>query len=156
MEMIAEFERDVMAGFGFLKNELGYEADGVSMHMPEISAQFHNQTTEVTIIYEIGSAPWVRLGNRRQRSEPDFSLELLIEERSPKNLAFSCEAAEPGTEVFRACLKAKAEALRNLGSDVLRGDFGILPKMRVRLKENEERRNRELFGNLGQNARKGT
>src|SRR5262245_27219622 len=151
MDIVARFERDVRASFASLETEFELVFAGVSSQLPEISAQFHNRTTKVIILYEIGSPPWVELWSLLIPGSPGFSLELLLEERAPGDIGSSCDPAEPGSVAFVLCLDAKARALRTVADDVLRGDFTVLPKMEVRLRENEARRTRELFGDPGEN-----
>ncbi len=150
-DITREFERDVCESFNFLKEEFGFQVEEVRVHLPEVWASFFSDVTEVTIIYEVGSTPWVELARRgtwrgkRVKAETS-SLELLLEERAPSFSMPQCEIAQPGTEAFRACLRAKAGALREFGSDILGGNFDVFPRLRIRAAENERKRNLELFG----------
>lgn len=147
----SEFERDVNESFSFLKEEFGFQLDKINIHLPEIWMSFVNDTTAVSIIYEVGSTPWVELARRgnwhgKLVKAETSSLELLLEERAPSLSMPECEIGQPGTEAFRACLGAKAAALRQFGADILDGNFDVFPKLRILAAENERRRNLDLFG----------
>lgn len=150
-DLAAAFERDVRESFSFLKDEFGFQSEQLHAHLPEVSVGFSSDATEVTVIYEVGSIPWVELARRGTwrgaavKAETS-SLELLLEERAPSDSMPQCEIAQPGTETFRACLRAKAAALRKFGSDILGGNFEVFPRLRNRAAENEQKRNLELFG----------
>lgn len=150
-DLASEFARDVRQSFSFLEEEFGFQPGNVHAHLPEVWVSFSSSATEVTIIYEVGSTPWVELARRstcdgKLVKTETSSLELLLEERAPSTGIRECEIAEAGTEAFRACLRAKAAALREFGSDILRGNFDVFPRLRVRAAENERKRNLELFG----------
>ncbi len=150
-DLASEFERDVRESFSFLKEEFGFQPQEVRAHLPEMWVTFASAAAEVTIIYEVGSTPWVELARRgtcdgKLVKTETSSVELLLEERAPSTGIPECEIAGPGTEAFRICLRAKAAALREFGSDILRGNFDVFPRLRVRAAENERKRNLELFG----------
>jgi hypothetical protein len=151
MDIVARFEHDVRASFAVLEREFELTFDGISPHLPEIAAQFRSRTTKITILYEIGSPPWVELTSLLIHGSPTFSLELLLEERAPDDMGYTCDPAEPGSAAFRSCLDFKAAALRTVAGDVLRGDFTVLPRMEIRLRENEARRTKDVFGALDEN-----
>ncbi len=149
-ELAAEVESAGRESFGFL-TELGFHAEQVRVHLPEVWVSLSGDVTEVTIIYGAGSTPWVELA-RRGTSQGTVvkaetsSLELLLEERAPSASMPQCEIAQPGSEAFRACLRAKAAALREFGSDILGSNFEVFPRLRIRAAENERKRNLELIG----------
>ena len=149
--MRPEFARDVWESFGFLTDEFGFQPGEVTIHLPELWVSYSTDATEITIIYEVGSTPWVELARRgnwhgKLVKTETSSLELLLEERTPSASILECEAGQPGTEAFRACLRAKATALRRFGADILGGNFDVFPRLRIRAAENERKRNLELFG----------
>lgn len=149
-DLLSRFRQEVLESFEFLATEFGLQPQEPRAHAPELWMSFASPTTEVSVIYEVGAVPWVEIARREMSDGRPLkieasSLELLLEERASSG-TIQCDVSQPGEEAFRACLRLKAAALREFGSDILRGDFEVFSKLRLRSAENERRRNLEMFG----------
>jgi hypothetical protein len=140
----AEVEKVVLDAFAYLVENFGFRYLSTSMHAPECWSTFHNETTSVTIHYEIGSQPWVEIAKLKREGDRIVeqnraALEFLIQERAPGEVLLTTSGHdEEGT---RRVIYAKARQLREYGSDVLRGDFRVFPRLKELAEENLRKRN---------------
>lgn len=144
------FEAITTAVFDPVCRTFGLQLIAVRQHIPDLWIEFANATTGVRVAHEIGSALWVELARVGLHEgkvvwEEPYSLEMLLEERAPGHPGM-CSVGNLEDPAFAKCLEAKAEGLRDYAADILRGDFGVLPRLIERARENERRWNRELFG----------
>jgi hypothetical protein len=85
---IKTFEKYVLDSFGFLVSDFMFKVATVELQPPEVWVTFQKKTVSVTVIYEIGSNPWVRLrkvesANGEPVSAWSSSLEKVLKERAP-------------------------------------------------------------------------
>ena len=139
-----EIETIVLDAFAYLLESFGFRYLSTNTHTPECWSTFHNETTAVTVHYEVGSEPWVELaelkreGNRvveRNR----VALHFLVEERAPQEV--SLRGPGDDDEGTRRVIYEKARQLQQYGSDILRGDFHVFPRLKEHAAENLRRRN---------------
>jgi hypothetical protein len=139
-----EMETVVLDAFGYLVESFGFRYLSTSTHAPECWSTFHNETTAVTVHYEIGSQPWVELAALERKGDRVVeqnraALEFLLQERAPQEASLRVSGNDD--EETRRAIYAKARQLREYGSEVLRGDFQIFPRLKELAAENLRRRN---------------
>jgi hypothetical protein len=137
-------EAVVLDAFAYLVENFGFRYLSTSMHAPECWSTFHNETTAVTVHYEIGSQPWVELAKLKRNGDrvveqSRAALEFLVQERAPEEV--SLRTSGDDDEERRRAIYTKARQLREYGSDVLRGDFHVFPRLQELAAENLRRRN---------------
>ena len=147
---LSRFEDITTAAFAAVCRSFGLQLTAARQHIPDLWIEFANSTTGVRVTHEIGSALWVELARVGQHGgkivwEEPCSLEMLLEDRAPGHLGM-CSVGNLEDPAFAKGLEAKGEGLRDYAADVLRGDFGVFPRLIERARENERRWNRELFG----------
>jgi hypothetical protein len=137
--------------FGFLVGDYGFLLKGVDVAAYEAWVTFENETTRVTVTYEMGSPPWVEIARLEHRDDKriardEISLDFVLEEHGKKDAESPVGYGDIPDEIVDEMLRAKAKSLREDAADLLRGDFEALPLLRKRAEENLRRRNVELFG----------
>src|SRR5438477_3976686 len=143
-DLLASFDASVRRGFDFLIIRFGFRHVGSSMHAPECSTVYENSTTRITVAFELGSGPWVELERkvssflnigRRER----YDLAFLLMERVPDETRTDNITDLDDPELPKV-LEGLGRQLEEYGSDVLRGDFSVFPRLRKRAEENLKRR----------------
>jgi len=137
-----ELEEAVSSAFAYLTESFGFKRLSATAHGREFWSTFHNETTAVTVHYEIGGPVWVELarletysGKRVERDR--CALEFLLQERAPQEPSLPWRTDEDLCFMIRE----KARQLREYGSDILNGDFRIVPRLKELAAENLRRRN---------------
>src|SRR5690242_4488831 len=131
--MPKEMETVVLDAFAYLVENFGFRNVSTNIHAPEFWSTFHNETTAVTIHYEMGSEPWVELAELKRENDHvvernRVALEFLVQERAPQEGSLRARADDD--EEARRIIYAKARQLRQYGGDVLRGDFHVFPRLK--------------------------
>ena len=131
----SEFERivdktfwDLEAKHAFKKTETTYRSGGVIVH-------FQNPTTELTLNYDIGIAPWVMIADINNLDAGRVSLDWLLVELNEKKSPTMDEAFFPSKMdegQLETQLKEKCEQLVHFGADFLKGDFTLMPALQKR------------------------
>ena len=85
---IKGFKPFVLDSFGFLVSDFMFKVATVELQPPEVWITFQRTTVSATVIYEVGSNPWVRprkveIINGKSISVWSSSLEKVLEERAP-------------------------------------------------------------------------
>ena len=85
---IKTFEESALDSFGFLVSDFMFKVATVELQPPEVWVTFQKKGVSVTVIYEIGSNPWVRLrkvesSNGEPVSAWSSSLEKMLKEGAP-------------------------------------------------------------------------
>lgn len=118
---------------------------------PEAWVIYDSAATRITVHYELGAAPWVEIGRLAERKgqvaqSASIGLDLLLRDRgAPLNDELSVPGDIAEAELS-AMISIRAERLRVMGEDLLRGDFSALPKLQTKAEKELERREAELFG----------
>jgi hypothetical protein len=127
-----EFRARAREAFAFLTREFGFREEPVprGFHNP-VAVWYANATTRVVvegIHWGFGSRVAVGRAGDPERFE-NFDLGDLVAVRSPGS-----EATDPsGDGAQLAQLPRLAAQLRELGADVLAGDFAVFPALRARV-----------------------
>jgi hypothetical protein len=122
--------------FHFLEREHGFDPPLTGTEVRGYTGWliYRNPTTEVTVQYEIGSAPWVTIapvktqGEKRASTTP-VSLELMIREAGKPEEVIARPPSQMSEEVLGVMLQEKANWLRRLAKDFLVGRFDTFPAL---------------------------
>ena len=121
---------DLEAKHGFKKIETKYADRSVAV-------RFQNSTTELLPNYEIGETPWLEIADLHNAENKStlgwLMVELGVEEAPTPAQAFQPTTLEDGQ--LEPTLQKMGQQLREYGADLLRGDFGILPKLQERARK---------------------
>jgi len=138
------------AAFSYLVSDYGFHLTDRRALGPEAWIAYESETTRITIHYELGAEPWIEIGRLEVRDgqvvQPvSIGLDLLLRERGrPLN----DEVAEPRDiderEISRMVF-TRAERVRSLGDDLLRGDFRSFPKLQTKAEKELRRREEAMF-----------
>ena len=130
---IKKFEDAALSAFAFLSS-YGFRHCGSRLLIPQFQVYFRNNTTEVTLFYEIGSSPEALLGrleivDGKEYDVEYYSLGFLLAERAPhEEWEYPCELNDPG---LPAAIERQAVLVERYAKDVLEGDFSIFPKLKL-------------------------
>ena len=128
------FEEAALSAFAYL-SRYGFRHGGSKYLMPELYIDFRNATTDVTLGYELGSAPFVELGRLgritgEELAEESYSIGLLLAERAPQEeWEFRCGLDDPGLPV---AIERLASLVEKYAKDILEGDFSVFPCLQLR------------------------
>jgi len=131
--------------------EAGFEETAFRATAPEAVVKIRNRTTEVSACLLIGGTPWVKVARLATKegqvtAGEAFAVTYLVEERAP-DAASEIEKLA-GMQPEKA-LRAQALWLYRYGRDVLEGDFGVFPRLRILADKHLARRERELYSSEG-------
>jgi hypothetical protein len=141
----------VRAAFDYLITDYGFYLKDETAAGSEAWSTYENPTTRVTVHYELGSEPWVEIGQRETRDgrevqSASIGLELLLREHgNPLTDAVPFPREIQAAELTHM-LRKRAEGLRVVGKDLLRGDFHELPKLQTKAETELKKREADLFG----------
>lgn len=131
----SEFERLIDKSFVSLEGKYKFKKVSTSFDPEGVIVCFQNPTTEVCLNYEIGSFPWVTLADINNPEEDRISLDWLLVELGEREAPTTDEAFFPPkmeSDQLAAELRVKSEQLLLFGTDLLKGDFTMLPKLKER------------------------
>ncbi|MBI2757488.1 MAG: hypothetical protein HYX49_02280 [Chloroflexi bacterium] len=131
----SEFEKIINKTFRGLETKYGFKKIETVFQQRSCIVRFQNTTTELILTYEIGGMPWLSIADVTSPKEKQTTLEwLLVEQGFDKTPA--PEAAFLPTKMeeskLEAVLQSKNQQLLEFGTDLLKGDFTILPKLQKR------------------------
>lgn len=134
----SEFERIVDKTFWGLENKHDFKKTETSYHTGGVTVRFQNPTTEVILNYEIGAFPWVTIADinnpETDRSSLDWLLVELGEAKSPTtDESFFPAKMDEGQ--LEAELQKRGDQLLKYGTDFIKGDFTLLPKLQKRAED---------------------
>lgn len=140
----ADFESLVLDAFSYLISDYGFIYAETSVHSPECWATFQNARTRVTVHTELGSQPWVVLAEVQRKTGytvvlREAALEFLIQERAVDEKLLMIDPDNDAQ--MKRLIYEKARQLREYGTDVLRGDLRVFPRLRELAEENLRKRN---------------
>jgi hypothetical protein len=132
-----EYENMIDKAFWGLEAKFAFKKTTTSYMDRTCTVQFKNATTEIIVNYELGSMPWLEISdvnNTENKTTLGWLLVELGEEKAPKPE----QAFRPNTlngDALEPVLQKMAQQVVDLGSDLLNGDFSILPKLQARAKK---------------------
>jgi hypothetical protein len=131
----SEFVRLVKKTFVPLESKYNLKKTDSDFYSGGVEVVFQNATTEVCLNYEIGSYPWITIGDIRNPEEDRTSLDWLLVELGEREPPTTDEAFFPPQMEDRELeveLTKKIRQLMTHGVDMLNGDFSILPRLKTR------------------------
>jgi hypothetical protein len=130
---------DLEARNGFKKIETKYAEHSVAV-------RFQNPTTELLLNYEIGETPWLEISDLKN-AENKSTLGWLLVEKGVDKAPTPAQAFQPTNLEdgdLEPALKKMGQQVREYGIDLLKGDFGILPKLKERARKYDQECKRYL------------
>lgn len=134
----SEFEKIVSKSFRSLENKYDFKKTETTYHRGGVFVRFQNPTTEVHVNYEIGVFPWLIIADIKNPETEKASLDWLLVELGEREAPTVDEAFLPAKMdegQLEAELKKKNDQLLRFGTDFLKGDFTLLPKLIKRADE---------------------
>ena len=131
----SDFARLVQKAFIPLESQYQFKKTAASFHTGGVEVTYQNATTELCLNYEIGTYPWITIGDIQNPKEDRISLDwLLVEvgEREPPTPDETFFPLEMEDDQLEAELHKKIKQLIKFGADILQGDFSLLPTLKVR------------------------
>ncbi len=131
----SEFDRLVQKSFVPLESKYKFKKAASEFHVNGVIVTFQNTTTEVCLNYEIGAFPWITIADINNPEEERVSLDWLLVELGERDAPTTDEAFFPPTmeeEDLEAEIQKKSNQLIEFGSEMLNGDFSLLPKLKTR------------------------
>lgn len=139
------------AAFSYLVSDYCFRLKVKRVLGPEAWVTYESETTRITIHYELGAEPWVEIGRLEVRDgkvvqSASIGLDLMLRERGkPLNDQLS-KPRDIGESEISQMVATRAERVRSLGEDFLRGDFRAFPKLQTKAEKELKRREETLFG----------
>jgi len=131
----SEFEKIIEKTFWGLETKFGFKKTETTFQSNSCLVRFQNTTTELVVNYEIGHTPWLGIGDISSLDDKKTTLEWLLVEQGIEK-APTPEAAFMPTKMeeskLEATLQNKNQQLLEFGTDLLKGDFTIMPKLQQR------------------------
>lgn len=134
----SEFERIVDKTFWGLETKHGFKKTETAYHRGGVAVCFKNASTEVILNYEIGTFPWVTIADINNPETDRASLDWLLVELGEKKSPTTDETfilAKMDESQLEAELQRKSDQLLSFGTDFLKGDFTLLPKLQKRAED---------------------
>ena len=132
-----EFEDMVDKAFWGLEAKFGFKKTATSYVDRTCTVQFTNATTEIILNYELGNTPWLEISDIHNAENKTTLGWLLVElgvDKAPKpEQAFRPTTLSEGT--LQPVLQKMGQQILDYGSDLLKGDLTILPKLQARAKK---------------------
>jgi hypothetical protein len=136
----SQFETMVDKAFWGLESKHGFKKAETAFQKHGCVIRFQNATTEVDLNYDIGSEPWLAIVDLENPKTNRSTLGWLLVEKgidktpAPEQ-AFHLVPLEE--DKLEAWLQTKAQQLLDHGSDLLEGDFSLMPKLLKRAEKYE-------------------
>ncbi|MBT3338518.1 MAG: hypothetical protein HN855_14640 [Anaerolineae bacterium] len=131
----SEFDRIVQKSFVTLESKYKFKKTDTAFHTGGVIVTFQNPTTEVCLNYEISALPWITIADINNPEEERVSLDWLLVELGERDDPTTDEAFFPPKmeeEELEAEIHKKSEQLLRFGTDLLKGDFTLMPKLKER------------------------
>ena len=133
----SEFERIVTGAFRSLESRHGFKMGETSYSQKNCAVQYVNATTDVTLHYELGREPWLAIADIRDTENKSTLGWLLVErgiEKTPAPAAAFRSTKLPEGKLA-SDLEKKIQQLLEHGTDLIKGDFSLMPKLQKRAKK---------------------
>ncbi len=131
------FERMVEKAFWGLEARFGFKKPETKFGSRSVTVSFKNATTEVTLNYEMGNMPWLEIADL-QNPEVKSTLGWLLVEKGLEQAPLPEQAFHPtplNETHLEPVLQTMGRQLTDQGSDLLKGDFAIMPKLQERARK---------------------
>ena len=128
----SEFEQIVNKSFRSVENKYDFKMTETTYHRGGVFVRFQNPTTEIHLNYEIGVFPWLIIADIKNPETDKASLDWLLVELGERETPTIDEAFLPAKmdeAQLEDELKKKSDQLLKFGTDLLKGDFTLLPKL---------------------------
>jgi hypothetical protein len=133
----SEFEQIVEKAFRGLESKYGFKKGETLYSKKGCTVQFVNTTTDVTLHYEIGSDPWLAIADIHD-PENKSTLEWLLVERGVEKTPTPAQAFRstptPAGDLA-SLLEKKNQQLIEYGTELIKGDFSLMPALKKRAKK---------------------
>lgn len=130
----SEFERIVTGAFRSLESRHGFKMGETVYSQKNCMIQYLNDTTMVTLHYELGREPWLAIADIKN-AENKSTLGWLLVERGVEKTPAPADAFRsthlPNAKLA-ADLEKKVQQLLEHGADLIKGDFSIMPNLQKR------------------------
>jgi hypothetical protein len=133
----SEFERIVTGAFRSLEVRNGFKKGEAVYSQKNCKIQYLNATTDVTLHYELGREPWLEISDIKNAGNRSTLGWLLVErgvEKTPAPADAFRTTKLPDAKLA-ADLEKKVQQLLEHGTDLLSGDFSIMPNLQKRAKK---------------------
>jgi hypothetical protein len=130
----SEFERIVTGAFRSLESRYGFKAGKTVYSHKKCSIQYVNATTDVTLHYELGREPWLSIADIKDADNKTTLGWLLVErgvEKTPSP-ASAFRSTHLPDEKLAADIEKKVQRLIEHGTDLIKGNFSIMPNLQKR------------------------
>jgi len=133
----SEFERIVLKTFRSLESKHGFKRGETTFSPKNCTVHYINTTTDVTLHYEIGREPWLDISDIKD-AENKSTLGWLLVERGVEKAPAPADAFRSGSVPngnLESDLEKKIGQLIEYGSDLMNGDFSLMPNLQKRAKK---------------------
>ncbi|MBK9924644.1 MAG: hypothetical protein IPP66_05055 [Anaerolineales bacterium] len=133
----SEFERIVTGAFRSLESKHGFKMGSAVYSPKNCMIQYLNATTDVTLHYELGREPWLDISDIKN-AENKSTLGWLLVERGVQKAPAPSDAfrsTQLADDQLASELEKKVQQLIEHGSDLMKGDFSLMPNLQKRAKK---------------------
>ncbi len=133
----SDFEQIVTKAFRNLESKHGFKKSETVYIKKGCTVQFVNPTTDITLHYEIGAEPWLSIADANN-PENKTTLDWLLVERGvmkPPTPAQAFSTAPKPVAELASMLEIKNQQLIEYGTDLIKGDFSLMPALQKRAKK---------------------
>jgi hypothetical protein len=131
------FERMVEKAFSGLEARVGFKKTETKFENRSVIVRYQNATTEIILNYEIGNTPWLEISEKKNAVNKSTLGWLLVEagvDKAPlPEQAFHPTTLNEGE--LEPILQKMSRQLLEHGTDLLKGDFAIMPKLQERARK---------------------
>ena len=123
-----------MKAFRSLETKHGFKKGDATYTQKDCALQYLNATTDVTVHYELGHEPWLAIADITN-AENKSTLGWLLVERGVEKAPMPADAfrSTPLPEAnLESELEKKVQQLLEYGTDLMKGDFSLMPNLQKR------------------------
>ncbi len=134
------FESMVDQAFWGLEAKYGFKRTETEYNNRTCTVQFQNQSTEVLLNYELGHLPWLTISELKNRENKSTLGWLLVEKglETPPTPEQAFSPALLRKDKLDPTLKTMGSQIMEVGTDLLKGDFTIMPKLQARARKYDQ------------------
>ncbi|HEY5730853.1 MAG TPA: hypothetical protein VIS72_12430 [Anaerolineales bacterium] len=133
----SEFERIVTGAFRPLESRYGFKVGETAYSQKNCTVQYLNATTDVTLHYELGREPWLAIADIKNAENKSTLGWLLVENGVEKTPAPAAAFRSTHLPVGKLAsdIEKKVRQLIEHGTDLIKGDFSLMPNLQKRAKK---------------------
>jgi len=142
----SDFESMVEKAFWGLEAKYGFKKTDTAYVDRTCKIQFENATTAILLNYELGNRPWLEISDVHDASNKSTLGWLMVElgkDKAPTPQQAFQPPALKKEELYPA-LEQMGREILEYGSDLLTGNFALMPKLQVRAKKYDQECQRYL------------